>query len=89
MMKSLVNQLANHLQILEEQVTALEREILQWHQQNEPSKRLTTIPGIGPITATALVASIVDVRAFSIVVANYLPGLGWFLVSTPVEASLS
>src|SRR4029078_6909246 len=31
---------------------------------NEVSRRLSAIPGVGPITASALMASIVDARAF-------------------------
>ena len=33
-------------------------------QENEDTKRLQTIPGIGPVTATALVASIGDIQSF-------------------------
>ena len=35
----------------------LERQILAWHRDNETSRRLATIPGIGPITAIAIAAS--------------------------------
>lgn len=42
----------------------LEHEIGQWHRGSEPSKRLDSIPGIGPITASALVASAGDPRNF-------------------------
>jgi transposase len=34
------------------------------HRANELSKRLETIPGIGVITATAMVATVVDASAF-------------------------
>ena len=35
-----------------------------WHRSNEASRRLETIPGIGPIIATALVASVSDPSIF-------------------------
>ena len=34
--------------------------ILAWHKDNEASRRLATIPGIGPITASAIVATVTD-----------------------------
>lgn len=42
----------------------MERQIVDWHERSEPNRRLAKIPGIGPITASALVASISDVRSF-------------------------
>jgi transposase len=39
-------------------------EILRWHRHNEASLNLETIPGIGPLTASALVASVGDARNF-------------------------
>ncbi|MCD5330746.1 IS110 family transposase [Chromobacterium piscinae] len=65
MMRERVARLAEHLQALDQQVAELEKQIQLWHRQSEPSQRLAAIPGIGPITATALVASIGDARAFS------------------------
>ena len=47
----LVDQL-NHLRV---QVRAIEVELLAWHRTSEASKRLETIPGVGFLTATALV----------------------------------
>ena len=38
--------------------------IMDWHCPNETSKRLHYIPGVGPMLATALVASIADPRTF-------------------------
>jgi transposase len=65
MMRELVARLAEHLQALDQQVAELEKQIQLWHRQSEPSQRLAAIPGIGPITATALVASIGDARSFA------------------------
>ena len=38
--------------------------IMVWHRSNETSKRLHYIPGVGPMLATALVASVADPRTF-------------------------
>ena len=43
----------------------LEQQIDAWHRSNEKSQKLAQIPGIGPLTATALVASIGDARCFN------------------------
>ena len=42
----------------------LDRRIMAWHRSNETSKRLDEIPGVGPVLATALVASVADPKAF-------------------------
>ena len=38
--------------------------IMAWHKENEASRRLATIPGIGPITASAIVATVTDPAQF-------------------------
>ena len=60
----LILRLLDHLKELDKQVQEMEREIVQWHRQHEDSKRLEQIPGIGPITASALVASLGDAKSF-------------------------
>jgi transposase len=37
---------------------------MTWHRSNEASRRLDAIPGVGPVLATALVASIAEPKAF-------------------------
>jgi transposase len=49
---------------LDGQVLALEAQIKAWHREDAASQRLEEIPGIGPLTASALVASIGDARNF-------------------------
>jgi transposase len=49
---------------LGEQVKEVEQKILIWHRENETSRRLATIPGVGPITASAIVATITDPTQF-------------------------
>ena len=56
--------LVNQLHGVKEQIAMLEKKLKAWHKNNEASRRLETIPGIGVITATALVATIGDARQF-------------------------
>ena len=46
------------------QILGLEKKLMAWHRANEASRRLATIPGVGVITATALVATIGDASQF-------------------------
>lgn len=63
-LRSLMARLHDQVRELDRQVLELEAEINAWHRASEPSKRLAQIPGIGPLTASALVASIGDIRHF-------------------------
>ncbi len=56
--------LAAQLRAAEAQVEALDRQILAWHRDNADSLRLATIPQIGPLIASALVATAGDARRF-------------------------
>jgi transposase len=56
--------LGEQLRRLKAQILEFDRRILTWHRSNETSKRLDEIPGVGPVLATALVASIANPRAF-------------------------
>jgi transposase len=56
--------LGAQLRGLKEQILEFDRLILAWHRSNEASRRLDAIPGVGPVLATALVASIADPKAF-------------------------
>jgi len=63
--RQLLERLSEHLKDLDSQVDELDTQIHIWHQQNEASKRIACVPGIGPITATALIASIGDASSFT------------------------
>lgn len=65
MFQELIGRLLEHLKDLDRQVNELERQINIWHRSNELSRKLERVPGIGPITASALVASIGDARSFA------------------------
>ncbi len=60
----LIQRLLDHLKELDRQVGELELEIQRWHRDNAASQKLAKIPGIGPMTASAVVASIGDARNF-------------------------
>jgi len=60
----LVQRLLDHLKELGQQVEELEAQIQAWHRNSDLSTKLAQVPGIGPITASALVASIGDARNF-------------------------
>ena len=38
--------------------------ISAWHRSSEASRRLDAIPGVGPVLASALVATVADPKAF-------------------------
>lgn len=56
--------LSDRIQSITEKVDELELKIKQSNKQNEHIKRLEDIPGIGPLTASAFVATIGNVDAF-------------------------
>jgi transposase len=62
--RALLLRLGEHLQALDRQVDELEEQIAAWHRENEASRRLAQIPGIGPLTASALVATVGDAKGF-------------------------
>jgi transposase len=49
---------------LKKQILEFDRLILAWHRSNQTSRRLNCIPGVGPLLATALVATVGDPKAF-------------------------
>jgi hypothetical protein len=49
--------LGSQLLSLKKQILDFDRMIMAWHRSNQTSKRLNCIPGVGPLLATALVAS--------------------------------
>ena len=56
--------LGNQLLNLKKQILNFDRMIMAWHRSNQTSKRLNCIPGVGPLLATALVASVADPKTF-------------------------
>jgi len=64
MMRELLQRLGENLKEMDKQVGELERQIKLWHRENEQSRKLEAIAGIGPITASAYVASVGDAKSF-------------------------
>ncbi len=63
-MRQLINRLADNLKEMDRQVNELEAQIQLWHRENAASRKLAEIPGLGPITASAIVATVGDAREF-------------------------
>ena len=57
--------LARQYVALAAEIGAIDKQIHAWHRSCEESRRLESIPGVGPIVATALVAEVGDWKAFS------------------------
>jgi len=62
--RACVAALAIQLRMLKAQILEFDRRIMAWHRSNETSRRLDEIPGVGPVLATALIASVADPKAF-------------------------
>jgi len=63
--REVLGSLVGQLRMVQAQILGLERKLMVWHRANEASRRLETIPGVGVITATALVATIGDASQFN------------------------
>jgi transposase len=62
--RACVAALGAQLRVLRAQILEFDRMIMAWHRSSEASRRLDNIPGIGPVLATALVASVADPKMF-------------------------
>jgi transposase len=56
--------LAEQIDALSAQIDGLERRLRAWHRANPCSRRLAAIPGIGLITAAAMVMKVADPKVF-------------------------
>ncbi len=56
--------LGTQLHKLKEQILEFDRMIRAWHRSSEMSLRLDECPGVGPVLATALVATVADPKVF-------------------------
>jgi transposase len=64
MSRELFARLLEHLRHLDAQAQAIEAQIKTWHREDAASRRLEAVPGIGALTASALVASVGNARHF-------------------------
>jgi transposase len=63
-MRHLLERLTQNLKEMDRQAKELEAQIQLWHRENAASRKLAEIPGLGPITASAIVATVGDAREF-------------------------
>jgi transposase len=49
---------------LQAQLQKTEAKLMAWHRQNEMSRRLAQVPGIGPVIATVMAIKVPDPKAF-------------------------
>lgn len=63
-MRALVEDLRAEWRSLDERIAALDAEFVRMAREDEAARRLSTIPGIGVINATALTAAVGDARNF-------------------------
>jgi transposase len=59
-----LHSLVDQLRIVRDEVVKVEKRIVAQHRADEASRRLATIPGIGPITASAIAAAVPDATLF-------------------------
>ncbi|MDM0118136.1 IS110 family transposase [Variovorax sp. J22R133] len=60
----LVQRLLEQLKDLHREAAEIEVQIIAWHRNHQISSKLAKVPGIGPITASALVATVGDAKNF-------------------------
>lgn len=64
LLRQLIQRLYEHLKHLTLEIEQCEAMIASWHRHNEASQRLAAIPGVGLLTATALVATVGDAKHY-------------------------
>ena len=60
----LVRLLASQLEEVELRIDEIDAQIMAWHKASPVSQRLAAIPGIGPLVATAIAATVPDPTVF-------------------------
>ena len=65
MVKTLIGTLLDQVKLMDDQIAQLDCQIRQWALRNEAAKRLQQVSGIGPISASALVAGVGNARQFA------------------------
>jgi len=62
--RSTIRALASEIRAIMLKVKSCESQILAWHKKSVQSRRLAEIPGVGPLSASAIVATIGDASGF-------------------------
>ena len=84
--KRLFTTLYEELRALDQRILVIEAEINQAFQQNALCQRIAEVEGVGPVTATAVVAAISN-GTTSMTGGSLPPGSGWFRGNTPAARS--
>lgn len=62
--RQVIRKLLEHCRTLAASIEVLEAEIVAHARQDEAARRLATIPGVGPITASLMAATVADIGLF-------------------------
>jgi transposase len=62
--RQVLTSLIDQIDHLKKEVRKLDQQMHAWHKENADSQRLATIPGVGVVTASAIVAAIGDGKQF-------------------------
>ena len=62
---TIITVLAEQIRQVQARISELEKELKQWFREDQLAQGLASIPGIGPITATALVSTVTDPHQFT------------------------
>jgi len=62
--RQVIGLLASQLNDLEGRIKEVDKQIALWHKASPTSQRLATIPGIGPVIASAIAATVPDAGVF-------------------------
>ncbi len=62
--REMLGVLASQLEALNAKVKAIEARLMAWHRQDQTSRLLATIPGIGPIGGVSFALKVPDPKAF-------------------------
>jgi transposase len=62
--RQVLTSLVDQIEHVRKEVSALEKQMVAWHRANADSQRLATVPGIGVITASAILAAIGNGKQF-------------------------
>jgi transposase len=62
--RQVLHGLVEQMRVIGLEITKAEQRIMAWHRTSEASQRLASIPGIGPITASAIAAAVPEATLF-------------------------
>ena len=63
--RALLSRLQNHLRCIEQEISTVTRELEMIAKSRDDCRRLLTVPGVGPLVATALVAAVGNASSFT------------------------